>query len=172
MTRLTFALAILSLGPGCRSHHSDFHGPDIRAEAVALAGKWNQSLKSQIESADRVEIAARWYLAEGAITYVVDDGRAVTELVDAIEVSEDHIGASNTGIGPYRFTFFRGATHLATVKQMSACLAWDDGLWVGTPPQTDESIRLVRAWLTEHLPVVKKRNRAEPGATDNPGDAQ
>ena len=136
----------------CSSAYSEeYTGPNIRKEARALAGSWNRSLKARIAQCDRVEVTACWYATTESKRYTINDDRAVSQLIAAIEVTEDHNGASNTGMGYYRFTFFKGAKAVATINEMGNCLAWEDGPWIGTPPRTETSIRAMRAWVKQHL---------------------
>lgn len=125
--------------------------PDIRKEAAALRGKWNQTLKSKIAGCDSVQVIAKWYSKDEQVVTTITDRTVVDELIGAIEVVEDSYGASNTGIGYYQYRFTARGAVVATISEMCGCLAWDDGSWVGTPRLTDRSSKALAQWITKYI---------------------
>ena len=128
-------------------------GHDIRKEAASLRGRWNTLFHEQIRECDSVRVTYHWYLAKGQFIHVVRDSKAIKALVDAIEVVEDHNGASVGCFGPYRYEFMRGKDVVADVSEACSALFWRDGPWVGTPSMTARGQKALRAWTDRYIPT-------------------
>lgn len=124
---------------------------DPHKQAAELRGKWNLLLKQKIAGCDTVKATKNWYRKDEMVVTTINEPQAVAELIAAIEVVEDWRGASVGCLGTYQYTFLRGGIPVATISEECGCLFWEDGPWVGTPPQTESSQKAVYEWTQKYL---------------------
>ena len=126
------------------------HG-DIRKEAAALRGRWNSVFHEKAGDADSLRVTYGWYRTEGHVVQVFRSQEAIKALLNAIEVVEDHNGASVGCFGPYRYEFIRKGEVIADISEACSALFWRDGTWVGTPLMTERGQKALVAWARRYF---------------------
>lgn len=145
-------LVLVLFGTGlCVPSFAARRDPDIREDAAALRGRWNSLLRQKAQDCDSVRVTYKWYLAESQVVQISRSSEAVRALLEAIEVVEDHNGASVGCFGPYRYEFMRGGKVMADISEACNALFWRDGPWVGTPLMTERGRKALFAWSQRYF---------------------
>jgi hypothetical protein len=143
-------ILVLAVICGCFAGFASEQDRDLRKDAAALRGHWNSLFRDKTRDSDSVRVTYKWYLAEGQMVHVFRSGEAIKTLLEAIEVVEDHDGASVACFGTYRYEFMRDGQVIADLSDACSALFWRDGPWVGTPWKTQRSKKSLLAWSQKY----------------------